>query len=119
VRSGAVGESESGAQVALQVLDLLDVFQQLGIYCLLDCLQLVSPLGLGLLALLYLFDSDLGGILEFVLGVSLGLLEESIVDVGSDSVNANLGGGGDDVGGVDSLEWHSVDGVGASHEEVA
>lgn len=91
MRPGVVGEGESGAEVALQVFDLLDVFQQLGIYCLLNSLKFVSPFGFSLLALFYLFDSVLGSILEFVLGVSLGLLEESIINVGSNSFNTDFG----------------------------
>jgi len=91
MRPGVVGEGESGAEVALQMFDLLDVFQQFGIYCLLNSLKFVSPFGLSLLALFYLFDSVLGSILELVLGVSLGLLEESIINVGSNSFNTDFG----------------------------
>ena len=81
MRPGVVGEGESGAEVALQVFDLLDVFQQLGIYCLLDSFKFVSPFGFSLFALFYLFDSVLGSILELVLGEPPSLLEERIINI--------------------------------------
>lgn len=47
------------------------------------------------------------------------MLEEGIINVGVDSFKGDLGGGGDDVGRVDSAERHSVDGIGSSDQQVA
>jgi hypothetical protein len=102
MRSGAVAKSESGAKVALEVLDLLDVGNEGSIHGLLHALGLSFPLSLALLGSLNLFLSDLGGVLELVLGVSSGSLEEGVVNVDVDAVKGNLGAGGDDVSGVHS-----------------
>jgi len=59
VGSAGVGEGESGSEVSLEVGHLLDVLQELGIDSFLDGLELSLELGLGLLAALYLFESDL------------------------------------------------------------
>lgn len=72
-----------------------------------------------MLSLLDLFESDFRSILELVFGVSPGLLEESIINIGIDSVKGDLGGGGNDVSRVDSAEGDSIDGVGSSDEEAA
>ena len=113
MRSNVVAEGESGSEVALEVLNGLDVLGQLGVDGLLHDLELGSPLGLGDLAFLNSLHSDVGGVLELVLGESLGFLEEGVIDVDGDASEGHLGGGGDDVGGVDSAKGDTGDGVGA------
>lgn len=115
----AVGEGEAGRQVAAQLLHLLDVLHKLAIDSLLHALELASPLLSGSLALLGLFKSDLGGVLELVLGEAGLLLEESVINIGSDSSEVDFEGGGNDVGGVDSPEGDAVDGVGSGDQKVA
>lgn len=100
MRSNIVGDGESSSEVSLKVLHLLDVLEQLGINAPLDALQLLLELLLVRLALLNLFQSDLRGVLELVLGKSLALLEEGVVDVGSNTIDGDTGGGGQDVGWI-------------------
>ena len=93
------------------MLDLLDAVQKAGVNLLLNVLELSSPLGVGLVAGLNSLLSDLRSVLELVLGEPSGLFEEGVIDVGLHAIDGDLGGGGDDVGGVDSSEGNSVDGV--------
>jgi hypothetical protein len=81
----------------------------LGIHGFLHGLELGSPLALVALALLNVLKAVLGGVLELVGGEPFASLEEGVIDVGSDAVEGDLGGGGEDVGGVDSAEGDSVD----------
>lgn len=115
----SVTKGESSSKVALKVLNLLDVLQELGIDGLLGGLQLLSPLVLLGLALLGLLESVLGSVLELVLGESGGLLEERVVNVDIDASKGDLGGGRKDIGGVHSAERNSVDCVRSSHKEVS
>lgn len=117
--SNAVGEGEAGGQVTAQLLHLLDVLHKLGIDSLLHALKLASPLLSGSLAFLSLFKSDLGGVLELVLGEAGLLLEESVINIGSDTSEVDFQGSGNDVGGVDSPEGDAVDGIGSGDQKVA
>ena len=100
------------------MLNLLDVLEQLGINTLLHALQLLLELLLLRLALLNLFKSDFGSVLELVLGESLGLLEEGVVDVGSNTIEGDTSRGGQNVGGIHTAKGHSIDTVGTSHQQV-
>lgn len=116
----SLSEGESGGQIGLEVLNLLDVVNQRGIES-----RLVRSLGLNL-SLLFLGEfgtnvEELAGV-SVVLGSlnSLGGLssEESIVNLASiDSSQVNLGAGGDDVSLVNSSEWNTVQLVWASDQE--
>lgn len=112
-------QGESGGEISLQVLHGLDVLQKLGIDRLLNVLGLGSPFVSGFLALLGLLGPGFGGVLQLVLGEGDLLLEVSVVDIAGDSGNGDLGGSGNDIGGVDSLERDSVDAVGSSDQEVS
>ena len=57
--------------------------------------------------------------LKLVLAEPDGLFEEGVINIDVDSFKGDLGGGGDDIGRVDSSEGDSVDGVGSSDEEVS
>lgn len=84
-----------------------------------NILELGSPFGISLVAISNSLLSDFRGILELVLGESSGFLEEGVVNVGLDTVNGHLGGGGNHVGGVDSSKGNSVNGVRASDENIS
>jgi hypothetical protein len=103
----AVAEREGGLQIRLEVLNLLDDGDQSSINRLLQSLELLGELLLGLSILLeesFLRLLCLGG---------LGLLEKNIVNLGDINLaHVNIGGGGDDVGLVDAAEGNSVDLVG-------
>ena len=58
-----------------------------------------------------------GGILELVLGVSAGTLEERVVNVGADTLDGHFLGGSDHVSGVDSSKRNSIDLIGSGHKE--
>ena len=95
---GAVADGESGSEVALQVLHLLDVLQQLCVHRLLRRLQLLAPLALLRLALLRLLQTVLRSVLQLVLGEAGALLEEGVVDVHVHALEGHLGRGGSLVG---------------------
>jgi len=61
----------------------------------------------------------LRSVLKLVLGEASAFLEESIIDISSDAFKRDLLRGGEDIGGVDSAEGNSVNGIGASDKEVA
>lgn len=56
---------------------------------------------------------------KLVLAESDGLFKEGIINVDVDSFKRDFGGGGDDIGRVDSSKGDSVDGIGSSDEEVS
>lgn len=72
------------------MLYLLDVLQKTGIDTFLHSLELCSPFILSLFAFLSLLQSNLGGILEFVFSESSGFLEESVIDIGVDTLKRDL-----------------------------
>lgn len=72
-----------------------------------------------MLVFLHLLLSDFGGILELVFGISSGFLEESIINVGLDSVKGNFGGSGNHVSRVDSSKGDTIDGIGSGDQKVA
>lgn len=117
--TNTAAQSESSLQVASQVLNLLDIFNQLSIDCGLDLLGLSLPGSFGLLASLRFLGSDLRSILELILSEFNLSLEVSLIDIGGDSIEGDLGRSGDHVGWVDSFKRDSVDGIGAGYEEIA
>ena len=109
MRPGIVVKGESGSEISLEVLDLLDISGQGSVNSLLDLSSLGSPVGLSLFQLLLPFSSGLWGVLEFTWSVLLVWLEPGIVDLANiDSSEVDLGTSFNTVGGVDSFQWDSV-----------
>jgi len=109
-----LGEGELGRQVLAEVLDLVDSLKDNLVGGLLES-DLV--LGKGLLLLLTLEESLLSGGLLGGLGAGkVGIVQLSI-DLGG--IKLDLGGGGNDVGLVDTLEGDTVDLEGAGDEQQA
>lgn len=117
--SGTVAKGESSTQVPSKMLHLLDVLQQCAVNALLHCTQLLMPLLLMSLALSCQLKSVLRSVLKFVLGESLSLSEESVINISVDAIERDAGGGGKHVSRVDSAQRHSIDAVRSSHEQVS
>jgi len=114
VGSLTLGEGELGRQVLAEVLNLVDGLKDDLVGRLLESNLVLSK---GLLLLLTLEESLLSGGLLGGLGASkVGIVQLSI-NLGG--IELNLGGGGNDVGLVDTLEGNTVDLEGAGDEQQA
>jgi len=111
--SVTLGQTEGGAQVARKVWNGLDVLEESSINSLLVGLAVVGKL---LLHWLSLSIEEL--LLLGLLGVLL-LGEVLVVELlqSLNTVEIDLGGSGDDVSGIDSAEWDTVDLEWAADEE--
>ena len=112
-------QGESSRQVALQMFDLLYVLHQLRIYCLLGVLGIGFPLPLSIFALLTLFIPGLWSIFQLIFCKSSLLLEVRIINIGRNTIQSNLCGSGNHIGGVNSLERNSIHAIGASNQNIA
>lgn len=116
---GVVVKGESCSQISFQVLNFLNVLQKLCVNLLLSCLGCCFPLDFSLLSFFNSFQSCFWCVLQLGLSPCSLSLEPSVIDVSFNSVQWNIGWGGNDVSWVDSLQWNSVDGVWASYQKAA
>lgn len=119
MRAGSVRKGETGRKVTLEVLHLLDVFNQLWVNWFLNTFKFSFPLPLGLLSFFSFLKSVLRSVLKFILCEASSLLEESIVNVGCDTVKRNFLRSGKDISRVDSAKRDSIDSIGSSDEEIS
>lgn len=126
MRPRILGQSESGTQVRLEHIHLLDVGQQGGVDAGLETESfLLSLVFLLLLSFIKLnnkkFHLSIGIESVSALGsLNLRLLEKAFSDiVRVDARQVDLGSGGHHVCLVDSFQRDSVNFVGSSHEEEA
>merc|ERR1712137_466393 len=108
-----LGESESGRQVLLQVLDLRDASNQSSVHLLLHSLLFFGQSALLLLALEEFVTALLGG-------GGLVLLEEGVGHLGHIGLGGiDLSAGGNDVALVHAAQRHTVDLEGTADKQEA
>ena len=101
------------------MLNFLDVLEQFSVNCLLDVLELSSPLAVLLVSSLNFFQSMLGSIFQLILGVSSSAFKESIINIDVDSIKGDFCRSSNHVSRINSSERNSIDSIGSSNQKIS